>query len=634
MEEKNESIDNLVDKMKTGDISKTELFSQLSQLYDVSSEPSSEADPVVSTPEPSFETSAEKKKKIENLLENFRATLDEDELGLMDNQQPPENVASSPGKGLDVDSIQMSTERVLKTLKESMNTEFNINPYAEDEVFDQAVEAGRYHEQSAPYESTSKMAASGMKFGRRGGRNLRNSFGPRSRQARIRQLEAIMQANEKKECTFRPEIKKLPNMYVQRDNSKTPIVERLHAWQNRVKASKGLKQAQKNEEELGTCTFKPRLNETSKLLSSSARQDIRNVSLRSQARAKLVEREIRRQAEQSHLEECTFKPKINTNSKQMVKRNKSLQAYNNRSKKNEARVLEDVMKECTFTPQINKVKKSMQAATLYLEMHPFERLSQPQQKYHNDEVWPEDNGTIPSVSASKTNSPRKIKYSVSSPSFLERSKKHLERKRKTVERHLAKENQELYKPRLNKKSVKIIKSNFFDRLERESRKRSMKKTVRDQIKADPGDECTFKPQINIMSQNLKGRSFTEMSEGDVAIKTSRLELARMYARQKELSGVTFKPERKTKNNYWDTMAQSTLKVATEPHNYTERVSQMQARKDSHLRRKQLEREEEELSSCTFRPETKEAPDFVKRIATSMKTMKNSRSSDLGKPGWK
>jgi len=566
----------------------------------------------------------EKQKRLEDLLENFRASMGPIDSELFDvGKEDAEETEPPATHDLDVDGIQQSTERVLKNLKESMNSEFNFNPYLEDDTYSKNDNEKLMESKHRYQEATLKKP----KVTRDPSRLYQGSSGPRSREARIKQLKSIMLANEKKSCSFKPEIKKLPGMYVQRDSQRLSLVDRLYAWDSRVRQSKEYQATEKKKQETGQCTFKPQLNKTSKLLTSNERQDLRNVSLRSQARAKVVEREIRRQQEQEHLKHCTFQPTINKASKQMVSRNRSLQSYSQRSKRNEQRVLEEAMKDCTFTPQINKVKKHMQAANLYLEMTPFERLSQPCQRYSNDETWHDEGGgheTFSLVTASKKKAPL-------SPGFLKRTEEHIQRKKKTVERHLEKERQEFHRPRLNKKSVKIVQGTFFERMKQAKQRRES--TTR--LQEGPDDaECTFSPRINIMSQNLKGRSAKEMSEGDYALKASKLELARMYQRKQELSDVTFRPERKTKNHYWDSMSESTLKISSEPHNFTERVAEMQARKEEKLRRRQVELEESELDKCTFKPKTKQAPEFVKRIAESVKAVKKNQKKKKKKAEWR
>mmetsp|Transcript_25117 Transcript_25117/g.40578 ORF Transcript_25117/g.40578 Transcript_25117/m.40578 type:complete len:653 (+) Transcript_25117:165-2123(+) len=652
METKNTSIDNLVGKLKTGGISKTELFSQLSALYEVDTGRGEEEEPTnAASMSPKQEdnkyNSSEKRKKIEDLLENFKMSLDNDD-DENEEQDPVGEMSRMAAVGggaeeeLDVDGIQQSTERVLKNLKESMNSEFNFNPYAEDETYSnvehqESVESRfRYQNNAAAQELANIPYYE---------RLYRPQYGPRSREVRIKQLEAIMLSNEKKECSFKPEIKKMPGLHDNRDGGRMAIVERLYAWESKKKKNKKKKGIERVKKELDSCSFKPELNKTSLMLSSCARQDIRNVSLRSQARAKLVEREIRKQQEAEFYEECTFHPVINRNSRDMVSRNRSLQSYSQRSKKNEQRVLEAAMRECTFMPKTNPVKKSMQAANLYLEMTPFERLSQPAQKYANNEMWPDEYGQYPDeerpgrarehsrISLVTTGiSPKNI--SAPSPSFLERSRQHLERKQRTVEKLLAQEQERLYKPKLNKKSVKMARGKFYDRLGKDVTKRTLSQTLREKAKDEVSRECTFSPQINIMSKNLKPRSRKEMSEGDVALRSSKLELARMYARKQELSNVTFKPQRHTKNRFWDNYAKSRIKCTSEPHSYTERVMEMEARKQEHLERKKAELEERELGMCTFRPETKDAPEFVKRIADSMKASKKNQKKKKIKPDWK
>mmetsp|Transcript_37208 Transcript_37208/g.59768 ORF Transcript_37208/g.59768 Transcript_37208/m.59768 type:complete len:252 (+) Transcript_37208:157-912(+) len=245
METKNTSIDNLVGKLKTGGISKTELFSQLSALYEVDTGRGEEEEPTnAASMSPKQEdnkyNSSEKRKKIEDLLENFKMSLDNDD-DENEEQDPVGEMSRMAAVGggaeeeLDVDGIQQSTERVLKNLKESMNSEFNFNPYAEDETYSnvehqESVESRfRYQNNAAAQELANIPYYE---------RLYRPQYGPRSREVRIKQLEAIMLSNEKKECSFKPEIKKMPGLHDNRDGGRMAIVERLYAWESKKKKNK------------------------------------------------------------------------------------------------------------------------------------------------------------------------------------------------------------------------------------------------------------------------------------------------------------------------------------------------------------------------------------------------------------
>ncbi len=621
-EKKNAELDALAGKLKTGDMSKSELFGQLSALYDVTPDPELENGPA--EPSESGETSDQKRERIEALLDNFKASLDA-EGDLFGEEGGLGGGGSAADAGIDPDSIQLSSQRVLKQLRDTMNADAD---FGEGEVSD-----ALYGDDGAVRTGDESGAGSSRRFGATGPVPF-SSNGPRSRDARIKELETVMMQNQQKACTFKPEIKPLPNMYVQRDVARTPLVDRLYAWQSRKKRARSMKKLIKRKQEREECTFKPRLNPNSKNLSSGARRDIRNVSLRSQARAKVVEREIRRQVEQETVESCTFKPKINEMSRVLANRGRDLDQYYAHRGDASARVLSEIMRECTFKPKIKGVRKGMQAANLYLETAAHERLSQPVRRYTNEEAWPAEYGEDVGARARASSTKKSKRPSVSSPSFLRRSKAHLERKKSTVQQHLQREAMELYRPRLNKKSVKMVKQSFLTRLKKDQARRKRKESQLKEQAALEVQSLPFRPAINTISKNLRARTFDEMSEGDVALKNSKIELARMYARKKELDGVTFKPERKTRNKKWDARANSTLRIASEPHNYVERIQQKMQRKTMKLERKRSQLEEWELQDCTFAPDTKELPDFVRRIADSVKAAKAGKPKEQPRPGWR
>eukprot|EP00954_Amorphochlora_amoebiformis_P030154 1394233-Amorphochlora_amoeboformis.AAC.1 len=309
----------------------------------------------------------------------------------------------------------------------------------------------------------------------------------------------------------------------------------------------------------------------------------------------------------------------------MVESKRSIQSFNPHNRRKEQRLLLEAMKDCTFTPKTNGIKPDMQAAAVYLDMSPFERLSQPTRTYSNSGLWPDKKGT-------KAGGKSKM-----SQGFYERNMQHLERKKIHRERMLQLEKQKMGNPKLNKVSVSLTGgSSFMDRLEKDSTRRSQERLRREEQQAKLSANCTFTPKINIMSQNLKGRSVAEMSEGDTAMKTTKLELARMYARKQELSTVTFRPKRKTKNNFWDNRAQSTIKqLNSDPTKYTEMLSKMREKKKEKIRRHEKEKQDAELEQCTFKPKVHEPPEYVKSTLANRSLSRRKREPPAQeKPSWR
>ena len=70
-----------------------------------------------------------------------------------------------------------------------------------------------------------------------------------------------------------------------------------------------------------------------------------------------------------------------------------------------------------------------------------------------------------------------------------------------------------------------------------------------------------------------------------------------------------------------------------------RYREKQAGLDEKRRQQQLEQEEKELDGCTFTPQTRDCPAYVKRIAKSMQIVKAARQADpnlniAAKPDWR
>jgi len=195
------------------------------------------------------------------------------------------------------------------------------------------------------------------------------------------------------ECTFKPQIRPLPEYYgSQKHLDSVPFEQRVKQW-NQHREALLIRQREKGEsKEVDECTFKPAINPKSKKTAERNRTDsslpvsdrlyrhARSMSAtRERAKATLgfetkEEEEIRMQ--------CTFRPKINPSrdatpvrSRYMNHTMASKSASGAAPGASTSRA--SGMEECTFTPRTNAVPRVMESAHAYLQKDVVDRLSQP-----------------------------------------------------------------------------------------------------------------------------------------------------------------------------------------------------------------------------------------------------------------
>ena len=97
----------------------------------------------------------------------------------------------------------------------------------------------------------------------------------------------------------------------------------------------------------------------------------------------------------------------------------------------------------------------------------------------------------------------------------------------------------------------------------------------------------------------------------------------MAEEERELEGVTFRPALNNRP------ASSRLQILNDPDSYMLRLQERQKYlEEKKMMIKQAE-EEKELAECTFAPKTKDAPDYVKRMAQSYRI--NKETDEYGQP---
>ena len=157
--------------------------------------------------------------------------------------------------------------------------------------------------------------------------------------------------------------------------------------------------------------------------------------------------------------------------------------------------------------------------------------------------------------------------------------------------------------------------------------------MRAAVSAD--ENCTFAPHINTRSERLRGRTVFEMSRGDMLKRDTTNRMMRLRSDQEELSEMTFKPEITTKAKKINEASKVSIK---DTEKFLEMAKEKAQRKEGERLAELEKRERAEIDSCTFAPQTKECPAYVRRIAKSMAVVRAARANDsepqVGRPTWK
>lgn len=177
-------------------------------------------------------------------------------------------------------------------------------------------------------------------------------------------------------------------------------------------------------------------------------------------------------------------------------------------------------------------------------------------------------------------------------------------------------------------------STFMQRLE-QYKIRSQDKRAQLQQKAEtPADkECTFKPMITTTAKNIPPRSIEDRIKSGLERKRQKTEMLRAMIEQKEMEGVTLRPQL-TRSKAYESV-QSKLQVKSDPQNYLNRLQTRQQKaqeREEQIRRQMLQKE---MQECTFQPKIHDAPAYVKAIASSISlTREVNPSPRPSRPDWR
>ena len=516
-----------------------------------------------------------------------------------------------------------------------------------------------------------------------GGGNDNDIFPGDARTNRMVRQEASIREDMFKECTFRPKIKDLPSSYgVGRAETGRvgPFYDRVMRWSAEKDRSVSIKKQQVDRSNSTDCTFQPRMNTKSVKAVNSTRTErfdgnipagerlYRNSETVYNNRARIIEEELRRERTQED-QQCTFRPDLATKGQyRQVKPKFHLQ-----QRKPDPFVADERRTEnCTFTPKVKGVSKNMTSAQLYLSSNVVDRLTRAggtpddspaidagtfmqSQPRRSNQLFDSPSTTTPrgrgqfagtgdrrrassaprgGTRATSTNARRSANDDQLTPAELhehnQRLKEFLGRQQKSTlryQRHLEEmktNSTPTFRPELCRKSLEMseqhFKGEFLDRVERDVLRRTDSEhkavTAKDYM-------CTFQPQVSKKVENMKGRSVYEMSRGDSLRRETSRRMMKMRVEREEHEELTFQPEISDVGR----RVQSSLKLKEDPAFFLQHYKGLEHGKARRREVEQQHRVQQELVECTFTPQTRDCPGYVKRIARSMHQLKANRSMD-------
>ncbi|OQR84049.1 hypothetical protein THRCLA_10864, partial [Thraustotheca clavata] len=184
-------------------------------------------------------------------------------------------------------------------------------------------------------------------------------------------------SSEEPEEANSDQFKKSPSRYVQYMDEDSFHV-RVSRWKQQKENLKEKLKQEQLESELSECTFAPAINPKSQKVASRLRshnsqnvserlyKDVINYKLRDELAVR-----AREQEDEDRQRECTFRPHVHKNSYSSIARSKYREK---RYKKFTPDVPTDEMEQCTFSPKINPIPKDMVSAQLYTKQNIFDRL--------------------------------------------------------------------------------------------------------------------------------------------------------------------------------------------------------------------------------------------------------------------
>lgn len=432
------------------------------------------------------------------------------------------------------------------------------------------------------------------------------------------------------ECTFRPRIKELPAQYGAQKRPREAFVDRVERWRvDRDRALEKLVVADA-ESALGECTFQPRISSNSRkaaVLSRSTDGRSADQRLYDDDKSRRAARQERLGLDSSLREsrfadEHPFRPAL------VAARDHSIKPrYRQQQRPPAEHARYKATEECTFAPTVNGVRDDMALAKRYLSSGVFDRLAarrartdEPTHHHQSDDVDQRSTATRADLD-----------------SFLKRQAAFDAKRRRRVD-DLRASAQPAFRPALVS-SRSVDASDFMDRLAvaaRRRQRRSLDSASLPARRSHADAECTFSPAISDLAARRARRSVDELSTGDALRQETSRRLLQLRAEHDHKRAYSFKPDlvaTATRPH-----AQSKLRVSSAPDTYLDRLRRENERRLEHQRRQQHEQDRRLLQDATFEPRTTKCPTYIKRIARGMalaKMAEQARSVDQPpRPDWR
>ncbi|CAM9749577.1 unnamed protein product [Chrysoparadoxa australica] len=676
-------ISSLVGQLKAGQLTKAELFAELTKLQhnDVDETPPELDDkPFIG----SGFTGEDRRTIIRRLVEEQKKKKSsQSQPSQLAHPSPP---SPPPGNYVEPEQAVYPPE----------DDEPQPHEYIDyDEVATYGYYGGRDYEEQGPYLSESR-GAGAQNCNYRTVDHKAYEFRSFSEE-RARRAEEVVREELMAECTFKPRIKPLPQSYGAPKNGNTPFLARVTQWQRDCHEQVTRKRFDGDDQELAGCTFSPTINKSSRRAATLRRQEAGDFDvpmherlyeaglLKTAERARLAA-EAKAREEATLAQECTFKPRTSgshgkhTRAKPRGDDKVSFahislafpssykEAASNYSRwgsrKKPCAVEYHANADCTFTPQIIGVLDDMESAKLYLQYDVVARLTGEAFLEDQDTKEPEED-TLTTGNASKgggsglalkliTSVPHEgdaynaVTYleglterlgeasvghegSKSFQDFLERQNQGEIRRRKHVE-ELQNRAQPTFKPNLCRtaESMNTSKGTFLQRLARDAIRKEHETLRQRASRKDPN--CTFRPKLTKKSEQLPARSMVELSRGDQLKRETMQRLNKLRSEQEQMQGVTFNPQ--LNDNAMARNAESRLKVVSDPDSYLASVKMEAKKRQDRCKEGTVQRELAEVEGCTFTPQTKPCPAYIRRIAQSLAKSKTPSEQNSCRPEWK
>lgn len=187
------------------------------------------------------------------------------------------------------------------------------------------------------------------------------------------QLMALADYN--KECTFKPKINPLPDMYKSNigvANGETRFLDRQRHWEMRHMMQQKNLQTQELERKFGECTFTPKILQGCDVQRGDGYLDI---APKAQTQRLVDAIQQRREIEEAEFKKnCTFKPQILEKSRRLAEKMREVPTFSVRHATPLLEAADEDLQECTFKPKVTPYKPKTKEVQTYIYKNCFERL--------------------------------------------------------------------------------------------------------------------------------------------------------------------------------------------------------------------------------------------------------------------